>query len=225
MKISICLPYWKRQAQLDGMFENYASQYPDLDLEFSVCDDGSPVPAVVPEGCILTRLPTKDKALNPCVPINRAVAASTGEMIVLTNPEIEHRTPILHEMLGLFEGLDDYVMASCQDTRAKQTWVAGPKVDYRGGGREAVPKGGHFHFLVMLYRSLWLRAGGFDEDYRQGQACDDNDWLWRLCSIGAHFKVTMGAVFHHPSNITWRIPHNRPLFLRKWPKERRSKLQ
>ena len=64
-RVSVCAPYWKRQGALDGMFEQYERLYPDVDLEFSVCDDGSPEPAVVPEGVILTRLPTKGHALNP----------------------------------------------------------------------------------------------------------------------------------------------------------------
>ena len=178
--ISVCLPYWKRQRALDRMFVNYRDLYPDLPLEFSVCDDGSPTPAVVPEECILTRLPEKKHALNPCVPINRAVNASSGEVIVITNAEVQHRTPILREMLDLL-GVGDvewdrYVVASCYDTRG--VWLAGPRIN--SAGRENVPPGGYFHFLAMLTRSLWDRVGGFDEDYRNGKACDDNDFLWLL---------------------------------------------
>jgi hypothetical protein len=217
--ISVCVPYWQRQAALDKMFKGYTHHYSDLDLEFSVCDDGSPEPAIVPRACTLTRLPTKKRALNPCVSFNRAVAASTGEVIVLTTPEIEHREPILYEMLELLQEERDYVAAACRDTRGP--WIAGPKTQYGKRGKLPVPPGAHFHFLTMLHRSLWDRAGGYDEDYRNGQACDDNDWLWRLAAVGARFHTTQGHVIHHPSGVRWRLPHNRNLFFKKWPEARR----
>lgn len=222
--ISVCLPYWKRQAALDRMFDNYAALYGNTPprIEFSVCDDGSPEPAVVPEEVVLTRLQEKSGALNPCVPINAAVAASSGDIVVLTNAEIEHRTPILYEMMQLLQGPDDYVVARVMDVRRGGVWVAGPGTDYER--RLPVPPGAHFHFLSMFHRELWERAGGFDEAYRQGQACDDNDWLWRLCVVGALFKCTTQVAWHIPSNLTWSLPHNRELFFSKWPLERRMQV-
>jgi len=218
--ISVCVPYWKRQQALDHMFAEYGQLYAGWTLEFSVCDDGTPVPAKVPQSCILTRLPTKQHPLNPCVPINRAVAASTGAVVVLTNAEIMHRTAILPEMLALLGAEEErrYVMARCLDVKSG-AWLAGPDVDYTRNGREPVPPGGHFHFLVMCWRALWNKAGGFDEDYRQGQACDDNDWLWRLRVVGARFVTTEGVVWHKASNIRWKLPSNRDLLMRKWHNE------
>ena len=214
--ISICVPYWNRQEALDRMFEECARLYPDLDLGFSVCDDGSPMQAKVPEGVTLTRLPKKEGALNPCVPINRAVAASAGDIIVLTNPEIEHRDPVLPELLALLEEPTDYATARCWDMD-RRMWLAGPEVDYNSNGRLPVPAGAHFHFLAAFRRSLWDLAGGFDEEYRRGQACDDNDWLWRLHRVGARFRVTEGAVYHRHTSLRWDLPHNRGLFASKWP--------
>lgn len=215
--ISVCVPYWDRQEALDAMFANYAETYPDTDLEFSVCDDGSPTPAVVPEGVTLTRLPAKDHPLNPCVPINRAVEASSGDLVVLTNPEVYHPTPVLHEMLGLWSGEDDYVAARCYDPRWGR-WLAHPDVNFREHGRLPVPDGAQFHFCALLHRSLWDRAGGFDADYRHGLACDDNDFLWRLHEAGATFRTTVEAVTHDSTTrLDWKLPHNRDLFASKWP--------
>lgn len=219
--ISVCAPYWRRQAALDRMAEQYARLYPDLVLEIVVADDGSPDPAVAPPGVTVVHLPRKDRPLNPCVPINRAVGASTGDVIVLTNPEIEHREPVLGAMLAMFEHEDDYVTARCVDER----WglvLAGPEVDYGQHGRLPVPLGAHFHFLAMFHRSLWVKAGGFDEDYRHGLACDDNDWLWRLHRVGARFKHCPATVYHDSSErLAWGMPHNADLFHRKWPEARR----
>lgn len=214
--ISVCVPYWKRQAHLDRMFEQYGRLYPEIDIEFSVCDDGSPEPAVVPAGVILTRLPTKTGPLNPCVPINRAVEASTGDIIVLTNPEMQHRDLVLPELLTLLEEPGDYAMARCWGVEHRR-WLAGPEVDYSKHGLSPMPPGAHFHWLAALRRSLWAKAGGFDEDYRHGAGCDDNDWAWRLWKVGARFRLADGVVHHHRTRRSWPLPRNTALFRKKWP--------
>jgi hypothetical protein len=216
-RISVCAPYWMRQGALDRMGEQYARLYPDLALELVVCDDGSPKPAVAPPGVTVVRLPRKNRPLNPCVPINAAVNASTGDVIVLTNPEIEHREPVLGAMLAMLEHEDDYVTARCWDEHEGLV-LAGPEVDYRKYGRQPVPPGAHFHFLAMFHRSLWERAGGFDEDYRYGRGCDDNDWLWRAHRANARFKACPVTVYHDSTEqLAWKMPLNRDLFRSKWP--------
>jgi hypothetical protein len=216
-RLSVCAAYWKRQPALDVMVAQYGRLYPDLDLELSICDDGSPEPAVAPPHVVLTRLPTKERPLNPCVPINRAVEASTGEIIVLTNPEIEHMMPVLPAMLKMLEHEDDYITARCWDRRWR-ILLAGDGTRYDECGRGPVPPGAHFHFLAMFRRSLWNKAGGFDEDYRHGAAWDDGDWLWRAHRAGARFKSCPLTVFHDSTErIRWNLPSNQALFARKWP--------
>lgn len=216
--ISVAVPYWNRQPALDRMFEQYARLYADLPIEISVCDDGSRPPAIARVGpfpVLMTHLPEKRDPLNPCVPINRAVNASTGDIIVLTNPEIEHREPVLPAMLAMLDGPLDYVTARCMDTRG--ILLAGDGVDYSTHGRLPVPPGAHFHFLAMFRRELWDAAGGFDEEYRQWSCCDDNDWLFRVHRAGAVFKSCPLTVWHTPKSTPWVMPHAAPLFWRKWP--------
>lgn len=211
------MPYWNRQAELDRSLAAYRAVYPRLDLEFSICDDGSTVPVVAPD-CIVTTLPQKDYALNPCVPINVAVRASHGDIVVITNPEMEHRDDVLSHMLCMLDGPDAYVTASCYEEE-RGLWLAGPRTAYGKQGRQPVPPGGHFHFCAMLHRELFERAGGFDEDYRHGQGCDDNDWLWRLCAAGAKFKHVDKTVYHHRTKHAWTgtTAQNAALLRQKWP--------
>ncbi len=222
--ISVCMPYWNRQRALDEMFINLAAMYPGLEREISVCDDGTQPPAVVPRGTILSRLPRKDRPLNPCVPINVAVNASKGDIIVLTNPEILHKEQTLLRMQSMMLTENDYVSATCWD--AQRGWLAGSQVNYETQGRLPVPPGASFHFCVMFSRALWERAGGFDEDYRNGLACDDNDWVWRAAVAGARFRTTKSTVehLHQSASIKWLIPHNRELFYQKWPEARRNEV-
>lgn len=211
------------------MFQNYAAFYGRIPLEFSICDDGSVPPVRVnmadkAQRVIVSKLPEKKHPLNPCVPINRAVNASNGPIVVLTNAEIVHPAPVLWEMVHLLQHARDYVVAPCYDE--SRGWIAGPDVDYTTGGRLPVPPGGHFHFMAMFRRTLWEEVGGFDEDYRHGQACDDNDWLWRLYRAGTRFRVTKSIVVHttRAAPIHWRLPHNAPLFHQKWPASYREAL-
>lgn len=207
------MPYYERQEALNKSLEAYRRIYPE-GLEIVICDDGSKEPVIAP-GCVVVSLPKKDRPLNPCVPINRAVEATTGDVIVLTNPEIVHTERTFDRMREMIDNDLDYVVASCRDDSGM--WLAGETVRYDQNGRLSVPPGGHFHFCAMFSRWLWDGAGGFDEDYRYGQACDDNDWLWRLHRIGAHFKLCPSVVTHTRSNLKWNLPHNRGLFLNKWP--------
>jgi hypothetical protein len=213
--ISVCMPYWARQAELDRSLAAYARVYPALPLQFSICDDGSPEPVNAP-GCVVTRLPSKRIGLNPCVPLNAAVRASSSDVIVLTNPEIEHREDVLSAMYAMLESRDDYVTVACRDVSGM--WLAGPEVDYSKNGRLPVPPGSHFHFCAMLTRELFERVGGFDEGYRNGRSCDDNDWLWSLEAAGARFKLAPGTVWHHKTPHAYQGTHasNRDRLIGKW---------
>lgn len=214
--ISICMPYYMRQEALDRSLAALRLRYHGLALEIVICDDGSPIPVRAP-GCRIVTLPVKDYALNPCMPMNRAVAHARGDILVLTGPEIEHRTAVLSAMAADL-GPDDYVIAACRDVSGR--WLCASHI--RGGedGRGAMPLGSGFHFCAMLHRSLFARAGGFDEHYRAGQAYDDNDWLFRLARAGAQFRLRDDlVVWHHRVPCTWPVggrERNRLLFDRIW---------
>lgn len=214
-RISVCMPYWQRQRELSRTLASYQRLYRHLDLQVSICDDGSPTPVQAP-GCLVTHLPAKSIGLNPCVPINRAVQASSGDVVVLTNPEVEHTEDVLSGMLSMLEHDSDYVTVACRD--AGGLWLAGPSVDYTKNGRLPVPPGAHFHFCAMLSRALWDRVGGFDEAYRHGRSCEDNDWLWSLADAGARFRLAPGVVRHHATPHAYQGVHatNRDRLVAKW---------
>lgn len=213
--ISVCMAYYNRREQLENSIRAYEITYDDLEL--SVVDDRSRPSLVFPA----TRFDVKFSAidsdihtpLNPCVPLNKAVNQSSHDVVVITNPEVMHPYPTLYAMLDVLDD-NSYVTARCIDSRGV---IAGAEVDYNTAGRLPVPDGAHFHFCAMLTRSLWEKSGGFDEDYRHGQACEDNDFLWRLERIGADFKHVEVPVYHIKSDVKWNLPHNKELFFSKWP--------
>lgn len=169
------------------------------------------------------RLPDKAEAKNPCVPINMGVAVATGDVIVLTNPEVVHRLPILSGMRDRLSELGEmgYVAAAC---RAHGKWLC-HSTDMppdRALGRVPSPPGAGLHFCSMLHRSLFDIAGGFDERYRDGQAYEDNDFLWRLDRAGAKFAICDDLVCDHVMcpRTTWPAggaDRNRKIFEATWP--------
>lgn len=221
------MPYWNRHAELYRSLVAYDRLYPDIDWDVSIADDGSliapEIPAYLRDWVTVASLPRKPIAKNPCVPINVAIENAKHDIIVLTNPEIEHRERVLDRMLDAFTGPNDYVMTGCRDTR-KGDWYAGPETPRAPiGGRAPIPAGTELHFCVMFHRSLWIRAGGFDEEYRDGHAYDDNDWLFRLWSLGdVNFKYVPGVVWHckdAKARSLWRpeqLKRNAELFRKKW---------
>jgi len=227
--MSIVMPYWRRAEVTKRSLELYRQHYEGaLDFEVVLVDDGShdfeedrfPWLKVI-------RLPLKDVPKNPCVPINAGVLVSRGDVIVLTNPEILHNRPVLGDMLATLRELGEngYVLAACWYEREKQ-WHCHSHLTESGwhrGGSVKQPIGSGFHFCAMLNRSLWDRAGGFDEDYRDGSHYDDPDWVNRVARAGAIFKIRDDLVVEHirdgcytdwPSGAADR---NKALFMSKWP--------
>lgn len=215
------MPYWNRQGHLARSLAAYAKVYPHLDLEFSICDDGSNPPLAETQDpkVRLISLPPKSVAKNPCVPINRAVRNCTNDIIVLTNPETEHREPVLDQMLDSLRSENDYVIAGCRDTTHGE-WYAGTGRSMKGC---LAPPGIQYHFCVMFHRALFERIGGFDEDYRDGHGYDDNDWCWRLHAAGdVNVKYVPGVVWHCRQMMQrslWKGPQllrNEALLRKKW---------
>jgi len=196
----------------------YHAFYTDMDLEFSICDDGSE-PEVIAYDCVVVQLPKKTRALNPCLPINVAVDNSNADIIVLTNPEVTHTERIFPQMIERLKTPWDYVIAACRQKKTGH-WICGSHVQGTDNGRMPFPRGSGFHFCTMFHRSLWELAGGFDEDYRKGQACDDNDWLWRLEDVGVNFIMCDHLVVEH-YDLDTKWPHgglrrNKKLLRKKW---------
>lgn len=200
-------------------------------MEIIIADDGSPEPAsdVVdheefPWPVRICRMPSKINALNPCTPINRGVEMAAGQIIVLTNPEVVHKTPILRGMREELAklGKRGYLAAACWSPD-KGWWYChstlGPPE--KNVGRGALPKEAGLHFCSMIRKSFYDEVGGFSEEYRDGQAYEDNDFLWKLNQAGANFAIADDLVTEHrdaPRTI-WPqggAARNRRIFEARW---------
>lgn len=223
------MPYWQRQAWLDASLGRYKFLYPDENIEIIVVDDGSPTPAIIQEGRTpfpwpvkLIRLPEKDHALNPCVPINEGVKVAEGQFIILTNPEVMHSLPIIRSMLAGLQilGKTGYIAAACWSTEKNKWFCHSSTVGDPGQGRAPMPPGSGFHFCSMITKQFFDKVEGFSEEYREGQAFEDNDFLWKLWCAAARFEIADDLVVnHYHTPVDWPSgghTRNKRIFQDKW---------
>lgn len=227
--ISLVWPYWQRQAVADRSCALLAQHYANLDLELVVVDDGNAEPYRAPKMPFpvrVVRLPEKRVPLNPCVPINRGVAAARGDIIALSGPEMMHTVPVLAQMREeLGDDPKKYVLAATWFAERK-TWHCHSthKRSDNGDVGSMLPPGADYHFMAMMHRSLWDAAGGFDEEYRRGAGYDDPDFVLRLNRAGAKFLIRDDLVVEHVrenARAMWpqeMYARNREIFMRKWKK-------
>jgi len=231
--ISIVMPYWNRQWAATVGIDSLARCYKKMDIEIVVVDDGSheafTITDSLPWPIQVIRMPLKTEPKNPCVPFNIGVAASKGDMVCLTNPEMLHYHPVLQIMLEelISIGMNGYVLTavwSVDQGRWHQHSLHSKKHKNRVAGVR-LRCGLAFHFFSLMYRSMWDKVGGMCEEYRDGAGYDDPDLALRLLKAGAEFRLRDDLVVWHPrigarANFTKEMfEHNKEIFLRKWEKK------
>lgn len=221
MRISLILPYWKRQAAADKALAMLAEQYQNLDLEVIVVDDGDPEPFRVPlldMSLVCMRLPKKLAPKSPVTAWNRGVEIATGDLIALSCIEVLHQKPVLAEMAEeLFErGPKAYVLAAawCPE---QQAWHCHSTVHFPD-----CPAGTGTTFCALMRRELYQEVGGFDEVYRDGAGWEDRDFIHRLVRAGAEFVIRDDLVVTHPKSgaqIRWgaeQFARNEAIYRERW---------
>lgn len=180
--ISIILPYWERSDALVTSLASFAARYGrgGPAIEVVIADDGSPTePAKealrrlsvpLPFPVQVVELPRKEIPKNPTVPINRAVAASSGSAIFLSSPECRHDEPVLGEALAAHRaaGWKSVIVCAVHD-EVSGRWYS-----------HSVHAPSRYHFANLLSKRQFDEVGGFDEDYRDGYCFDDPDFVERL---------------------------------------------
>ena len=220
-KISLILPYWDRQEAANKAFASL-EKYSDLDMEVIVVDDGNRRPFVVPDTKLNVRvinLPLKLRPKSPLTAWNAGVRQAHGEIIILSCVEIIHESPVIGEMVKQLEDIGEsgYVLAAawCPDDGI---WHCHSTISV-----PTCPKGTGIGFTSALYKSLYLKAGGFDEEYREGAGYEDRDFIYRLVKAGAKFVTRDDLAVIHPktgATIQWEpgaFDRNEKLYYSKWP--------
>ena len=223
--ISLILPYWDRQEIADKALAMLQEHYSNLDMEIIIVDDGNAVPFRVPPDMPNVRvvtLPRKREPKAPTTAWNVGVREAKGDIVVLSCVEILHTTPVIEQLVQtvIDGGPKAYALAAawCPEF---DTWHCHSTVELPYNC-----KGTGLSFCSAMYKSLYEKAGGFDEIYREGAGYEDCDFINRLLSVGTRFIMRDDLVVIHPktgAHIPWpseKFERNRAIFFRKWPESK-----
>lgn len=243
MKISVLMPYFNRLGHLKNTLETYEHFYRGRDLEIIIVDDGS-APRESPEQFLfelgldykyLKIAPSQKRGPNPCLPYNIAARYASGEIFLLTSPEIMHTKSIFEAVDALGSmGCDDYLVLSVANAAGPEIFKIYPvekridyvKENYLSGPIQWYQHGRHnntmLHFCSLICREAFFKMRGFDERYREGSCYDDNEFLRRLLEEH-HLRVSLYDNFEAlhiphpvaPGNADFAlIERNRSLYMR-----------
>lgn len=229
--ISLILPYFERWDAACKALLSIGKAYRGMALEIVVVDDGSirqPFwePAIAfPEGMTLkiVKLPPKTEPKSPVTCWNEGVRQSAGDIVVLSCVEVLHDRPVLGAMLEELkrQGPDAYVLAAAFCPESGE-WHC--HSEHSASGSYPLPKGTGRGFCGMLSKTLYEKAGGWDEDYRDGAGYEDVDFVYRMLRAGAKFVIRDDLVVTHPktgASINWgakKFARNKALLDTKWRK-------
>lgn len=222
--ISVVMTFWQRQEAWNKALELMVKHYADLDMEIIVVADGCECEqqVITPWPVRIYHLPEKDAAMDPCVPLNVAVAMARGDVLVWQNPEILHEMPVLQGMLEELEriGPKGFVLASAWCPEQEMWHTHSTRFSLADGWK--VPPGSGFSFCGMLYKRFWYEVGGNDDIYRLGAGYCDTDFNKRAEKAGAIFKIRDDLKVIHPktgARTNWPaggFDRNQAIFNEKW---------
>ena len=164
---------------------------------------------------VITIDDNKKKWINPCIPYNLGFKEATGDIIVIQNPEVMHVGDCLDFIIKNLE-LGDWLSFNCYGTPSleyneniiklndDQIYEVINKNNFRIGGNSVMRDdvGGwvnhfnnHFvayHYLAAIHKEDLLKKmnGGFNEIFKDGIGCDDDDFIKRLIYNKFNFKIS-----------------------------------
>jgi GT2 family glycosyltransferase len=236
-RISIAMAYRDRKRQLVRTLRSIATSAMAREVEVVVADDASRPEQQLDdlvEACpyplrVIRLEPEKRWWVNPCVPFNRAIAACSGELLIVQNPECFHLGDVLADAVAR-AGSQDYVAYGCYSLDRPTTEALGATDDVPSGGDRAFVErvrqqvflrphamGGEgqlgwynhsrfrpvaFHFCAAIRRTRMEDLGGFDERFAEGVGFDDDELLARVRRLGLHVAIVDDPCVLHQWHYT-----------------------
>lgn len=242
MKYSFLIPYYKRAGHLHNTLVSFCHHYSERDdYEVILAEDSKNLKDVKEHNQLLKiveefknkiniiLIPIGIYTWNPCIAFNAAAKMALGEYFIVTNPECFHMANILKGLDEEFEKNSSvYVVCSSMNRLGCKHFIK--SFDELGGTdskwfSHSIHRPGCLHFCNALSRKSWDKVRGFDEEYVNGIAYDDNDFINRV-------KRTKLRIVRRDDLLTIHISHsdifaknpekrklwniNRKIYQRKW---------
>jgi glycosyltransferase involved in cell wall biosynthesis len=222
--ISIVMSYYNRMEQLQYTLKTIDQSCVN-DVEIVIVDDFSDpaqhlnnLPAEFPNlkfKLIDMRAKYGKKAwCNPCIPYNEGLRASTGDMIIIQNPECCHIGDILEYVQnnlinGTYLSFHAYACTK-QDAQILHKTGECPMFSHKKARwyNHEIERPVAFHFCNAITRNDLCRVNGFDERFAQGYNWDDVELLHRIKKICQVKFVADPWVVHQYHQKSYGHPEN-----------------
>jgi SAM-dependent methyltransferase len=230
-KISLVMSSFSRVGLLQYGLRSIIKHKPDFPIEVVVVNDGLENDKTK-EVCDLFGMALNIKYIFtgqrnykgiikrcPSIPNNVAIRQATGDIVILTCPEIMHlNNAIPFIVQPLLEDKKRLTIPSFMffDDRGTYTQLLSrqPNVDVRFLEKHE----GHVQmpFFMGVWKKEIMDIGGYDEDFTEGYASEDNDFVERLISNGCEYYRTPALVVHlfHGLHCTGQAQLENPLWVR-----------
>jgi len=217
MKVSVILPVFKRASLLDLGLKSLSMQKIYYPFEILVINDGiedetEAVCDKYPElniRYIFSGQRNKDEIVfrTPAFAFNIGIKQSTGDIVMLSNPEIFHLTDTMHELLAPLDVSDSFITSPANimfDNTGKTLKYLREHftLDLPAHISDDLEKNNarckyasRLPFCIALEKKHLIEIGGYDEDY-SGWACDDDDIIDRLILKGLSFFYVNSSIIH-----------------------------
>jgi dTDP-4-dehydrorhamnose reductase len=204
-KISIVMAYINRIEQLSHTL-NTISKSIYKNIEVIIVDDGS-VESERIEGLIdyydfeiklVTIKEIEKNWVNPCIPYNIALSKSTGDIIIIQNPEVCHVGDIIsycseHANDLTYLTFSVISSASQEDNQKIYNYMKTGKIiphwdvksvfNPHSWYNHPTCRNSQFHFLSCMTRNTLTKIGGFNEKFKDGLSYDDNEFVSRIRKV------------------------------------------
>lgn len=135
---------------------------------------------------------------NPCVPFNVGFRESQGDAILIQNPECCHVGDLLKFSAKNIND-EDYLIFNCYGSSQKDLKKIhkGQELNITATKKKSSngywynhgiyrPKG--YHFASVISRNNLKKLNGFDERFAMGKCYDDDEFLFRIKTLGLNLK-------------------------------------
>jgi hypothetical protein len=201
IEYSIIIPYIDRPVLLHNTLMSYAHWYgrrDDLEIliiQDSKCSNPEDLKDVVDlwtrRGLDIQVIDQETtKSYGPSILFNKGVSKCHGQYVVLTSPEIYHNVDILKELDDSFEeDPDQYIVCACQSLKRprplrKSRQFGDLRSEVSEWFQHSIHRPNRYHFCSALKKELYLKIGGFDEQFSDGFCFDDDDFRETVIKAG-----------------------------------------
>jgi len=232
MKYSVLMPCYMRSGLLLNTLVSFLHHYGARnDFEVIVISDPKDSDE---ERKALSSLPpfvkvvtSPSRSSNPAQAFNFGATLSSGEFLILTNPECFHQTDVLAGLdTRFFQNRSQYIVCACLYINGYPTGIHNfGEFTYSSLGwyQHSDHNNRLLHFCSALPKDLFSKIGGFDEEYKDGICYEDADFREKVLAAGIPAIPADDLIVLHMDHSRAYVDMplveiNKQIYFRKWKK-------